>query len=452
MSTDLSALRSHTKWRSGAGNRRVELIVTTTLATIAALGVGVMGWNCRRYRLRSDEFARRMNQERQFVYLTHRIMAASDADEVARCIVDGTLHLSSVAGTYVELVLPGGREVEIAARAGEQTPQAGYRAPYRGSVTERAAAERAPTRIDVAGPVDLIAAPLLAGDGPLGALVLVIDPTRRPAIPLALNRVQIVADFAALALKRATLLKEAESRRAEIERHLESKSRLVRGFTHDLKNPIGAIDGYAQILEAGVKGELAPAHREYVRRIRVATRSMLRLIDDLVELARAEAGELRIEPRDVDPTELIGAISDQYRANAAAQGLRLEISIPPSLPQVRTDPDRVRQILGNLLLNAIKYTPAPGRVTVAADTRSPSNVPGEGDWLAISISDTGPGIDQDAQSGIFEEFARISSDNKHGAGLGLAISRHIARAMKGEITVESTPGEGSTFTLWLPLT
>src|SRR5690606_11998549 len=136
-------------------------------------------------------------------------------------------------------------------------------------------------------------------------------------------------------------------------------------------------------------------------------------------------------PREVDPAELIGAISDQYRANAAARGLRLETSVPPTLPTFRTDPDRVRQILGNLISNAIKYTPPPGRVSMKVETRSPDTSPGRGEWLAISISDTGPGIAPAAQASIFEEFARFSPENNHGAGLGLAISRHIARAMQG---------------------
>ncbi len=432
-----------------------EAILTAALAMLAFVSFGLSRRNCRRYRMLSERLAWRAAQEMEFVDLAQRLMAAGSSTEVARCIAVGTLGLAPVTGVYLELVLPDRAEVEIAANAGEMAPPAGSRIPFQESFSSRTANGEPAVDLSAHGG-RLVAAPLLSGDDLLGALVLVVEHSQPGSPPLALSRIQIAANFAALALRRVTLIEEAEARRREIERHLESKARLIRGFTHDLKNPIGAIDGYAQILETGVKGELSWEHREYVGRIRASIRAMLRLIEDLAELARAETGELRLEPSLTNPEHLIGSIIDQYRATATAQGLVLETSIPHTLPHLNIDPDRVRQILGNLLSNAIKYTPAPGRITVRAEVSARGAGPGPQPvscarrWLAIAVADTGPGIDPEKHGMIFDEFIRLNPAGGEGTGLGLAISRHIARAMNGEITVESGPGRGSTFTLWLP--
>jgi len=244
---------------------------------------------------------------------------------------------------------------------------------------------------------------------------------------------------------------EADARRREIERLMESKARLIRGFSHDLKNPIGAIDGYAQLLESGVKGELTPEQRDSIARIRKSARDVLDLIEDLLDLSRAEAGVLRLEPKWIDPAEIVGGPAEDHRGEAENVGLEFDVAVPDDLPRLHTDPDRARQILGNLLSNAIKYTPAEGSVRVRAETSSGDHTPGPGLWLAICVSDTGPGIPEDQQERIFEEFSRLEPHVERGAGLGLAISRRLARALGGDITVRSRPGVGSTFTLWLPI-
>lgn len=437
---------------------RGEFLFTLVLAGMAGLGTAFLSWKCRHYRLLAERLLRHKSQETEFVELAFRLISATEREEIAECIASRTLDLAGVPGVFVELVDNEGGEVEIVAAAGRGVPAAGNRVHFEASTSARVAEHRHPQYIESDGGSSSyrdtlekrIAAPLRSGDEVLGALVLVPHPPSSDIVDLASHRIQIVANFAALAFRRVGLLEEAKARRKEIERHLESKARLIRGFTHDLKNPIGAIDGYAQVLEAGIRGELAPAHREYVARIRQANRSMLDLIDDLVELARAETGELRIERREIDPSNLLDRVLDEYRAHAAARGLILEARGVEELPSIETDPDRVRQILGNLLSNAIKYTPSPGRVTLTAGPATQGNAPEPGKWFAISVSDTGPGIDPSAQVEIFEEFTRLSPDDYQGAGLGLSISRHIARALGGELTVESEPEVGSTFTLWLP--
>lgn len=124
--------------------------------------------------------------------------------------------------------------------------------------------------------------------------------------------------------------------------------------------------------------------------------------------------------------------------------------MPDELPITRSDPDRVRQILGNLISNAVKYT-GEGHVAVVVGIRSDGEAPRAGRWIGVDVSDTGPGIPRDKHHLLFREFAPIAPGNRRGAGIGLAISRRIARALGGEITFDSEVGVGSTFTLWLPL-
>jgi PAS domain S-box-containing protein len=243
---------------------------------------------------------------------------------------------------------------------------------------------------------------------------------------------------------------EAERRREELERVTESRTRLMRGFTHDVKNPLGAADGYAQLLEDGSLGELSTKQVESVRRIRRSIHRSLHLIHELLELARAEAGQIELERVRTDVSELARETAEDFRAQAAAAGLRLEVRTVDALP-AQTDPARVRQILSNLLSNAVKYTPQ-GSITVEADHLPHGRGPRDGDWIAISVTDTGPGIPGAKQELIFQEFTRLDPEAQHGAGVGLAISRRIARLMGGDITVASEIGRGSSFTLWLPCT
>src|SRR5690606_17148208 len=141
---------------------------------------------------------------------------------------------------------------------------------------------------------------------------------------------------------------------------------------------------------------------------------------------------------------------EQYRAQAETKGLSLEIDMPADLPRIISDSARIRQIASNLLSNAVKFTERGG-VTVRVESREDAPVPVPGRCIGIHVQDTGPGIPEDQQRLLFHEFTRLTTDrDKRGAGIGLAISRRIARALGGEITVESEVGRGSTFTLWLP--
>jgi len=242
---------------------------------------------------------------------------------------------------------------------------------------------------------------------------------------------------------------EAEERRATLAEVMASRARFMRGVSHDLKNPIHAIDGHAQLLEDEVRGPLNDAQRDSVARIRRSSRAMMGLIEDLLELARAEAGQLTVRLDRVVLRDVVHEVVEEHRAAAQFAGLTLVSAPDDSQTVLTTDPVRVAQVLGNLLSNAIKYTPAGGRIEVS--TELPKGHGTDADRLAIHVVDDGPGIPSDKREEIFGEFSRLGVVDRPGAGLGLSIARRIARLLGGDVTVAGRGERGSRFTLWLPL-
>ena len=243
---------------------------------------------------------------------------------------------------------------------------------------------------------------------------------------------------------------EAEERRAALVEAMASRARFMRGVSHDLKNPIHAIDGHAQLLEDELRGPLTDAQRDSVGRIRRSARALMGLIEDLLELARAESGQLTVKLDRVILREVVRDAVEEHRAAAEAAGLALVHADDGSETILVTDPVRVTQVLGNLLSNAIKYTPRGGHIEVATEMLAPPGADG-GARLAIHVDDDGPGIPADKREEIFGEFTRLESGDKPGAGLGLSIARRVARLLGGDVTVSGEQRGGTRFTLWLPL-
>jgi signal transduction histidine kinase len=242
----------------------------------------------------------------------------------------------------------------------------------------------------------------------------------------------------------------AEERRAALADAVAARARFMRGVSHDLKNPIHAIDGHAQLLEDGLRGPLTPEQQDSIARIRRSARSLMALIEDLLELARAESGQLAVKFDRVVLRDVVHEAVEEHRAAAEAAGLTLVHPDDKSQTILVTDAARVGQVLGNLLSNAIKYTPAGGRIEVMTDMPARRD-PGDGARLAIHVADNGPGIPMDKYEEVFGEFTRLSNGDKPGAGLGLSIARRVARLLGGDITVSGGQGGGARFTLWLPL-
>ena len=238
---------------------------------------------------------------------------------------------------------------------------------------------------------------------------------------------------------------EAEQRRREIERVMSEKAHLTRGLSHDLRNPLGSIQGYAQLIEDSLGARATDRQKQMFERLQRAVETCLAILRDVVDLSRAEVGSLSLEIAPVDIGKLLTDVVADARSDADIAQLRLHLDLPARLPTLETDGRRAQQILGNLLSNAIKYTPPGGDVyvrTSMTDTR----------WLIFGVSDTGPGIPESEREKIFQEFYRMNGSSRRAAGfgVGLAISRRLARLMGGDITVNGGP-EGSTFSLRLPL-
>ena len=253
-----------------------------------------------------------------------------------------------------------------------------------------------------------------------------------------------------------TLALEAEERRLEVEAAMERTERavaarqhLIRGFTHDVKNPLHVADGYADLLRLGLKGELPAEQAVVIGKIRAAIRGAVDIIDTLLEINRMESGGLKLDVQSVDLTELAEDVVGEHSWIATAAGLELLFRDPGREIIVLTDPDRVRQVVKNLVANAVKYTPSPGKVKVLLDVAPREG--GHPGWVRLVVTDTGPGIAPDEQERVFYEFYRVPGASVPGQGLGLPISQRIARLLGGEITLRSVPGQGATFELWLPL-
>ena len=233
---------------------------------------------------------------------------------------------------------------------------------------------------------------------------------------------------------------------------LASHERLVRGFTHDIKNPLGATDGYLALLEMGIHGPLQAAQEETIHRARRSIRAALDLVVQLLEIERAQSGQLDLRRENVDLDELTRDTADEFLAAARARDVTVEV-LPSRIDDslvVETDAARVRQIVANLVSNAVKYTHPGGHVRVRAHLAGDTEAPWPGSWLAIEVADNGPGIPVAKQRMLFREFTRFDPDAAEGSGIGLAISQRLAFALGATITVASAPAVGSTFTLWIP--
>jgi PAS domain S-box-containing protein len=407
------------------------------------------------------EAERRAREESALRQAAEAVGAPFTIGEVIQQVAESALSATDADGSFVTRIDPEGSAVEVVARAGEATPRVGFRSRFSDSVAQRVIETQQPLLMDrsarheeldglvrACGDCSLMVVPLGDADDPVGALILVREAGRPPFREEESGRAHTFGELATLAFRKVRLLDESERRRDELERVTESRARLIRGFSHDVKNPLGAADGYLELLEQGIVDVASPKGADTITRVRRSIRSALGLIDDLVALGQAETGVFRLQDTPVDAGEIVREIADEHRARAEAKGLALEVKLPRRLPTMRSDPARVRQILGNLVSNAVKYTDQGGVELGAEETREESGRAGAA-GVALHVRDSGPGIPPEKVRLLFREFSRLGSE-KEGIGIGLAISHRLAEALGGEIRVDTQPGKGSTFTLWLP--
>lgn len=259
------------------------------------------------------------------------------------------------------------------------------------------------------------------------------------------ERAALVADNVRLYEAERAARVAAERAQAQAEAANRAKSQFLTTMSHELRTPLNAIAGYVELMEMGLHGALTDAQRQDLRRIRTSQRALLHLVEDVLDVAKLETGRLELRLSVVSLHEILKGAEALVFPQLFAKSLQYRYHDADSAITVRADQERLQQILVNLLTNAIKFTAAGGSITLKAET--------VGDEARVHVQDTGAGIPANKLEEIFEPFVRVDSTltrATEGTGLGLAISRSLSRAMGGDLTVESSLGVGSTFTVRLP--
>jgi signal transduction histidine kinase len=300
------------------------------------------------------------------------------------------------------------------------------------------------TTLLAAGFHSALIVPLIGPKQVLGALVLV----RRAGGSFAESVIELMSTFAnqsALAMQNAELFEKLAERGRQLQLASEHKSQFLANMSHELRTPLNAILGYAELLADGIYGALPERASGVLERVLENGRNLLALINDVLDLAKIEAGELTLGVEDYHVAPLVQNVMAAMEPLARAKHLALLATAADGMPAGHGDARRLQQVLINLVGNAIKFTDA-GEVAVSARE--------EAGRFRIAVRDTGPGIASDDQQKIFEEFQQIDNSNtrrKGGTGLGLAISRRIVEMHGGRLSVESAPGQGATFHVDIPV-
>jgi PAS domain S-box-containing protein len=291
----------------------------------------------------------------------------------------------------------------------------------------------------------LLGVPLRARGTPIGAIVCVMAESGRQFDEQDLAVAEDLAGRASLAIENALLYKEAEEARDRAQSADRAKSQFLAAMSHELRTPLNAIAGYAELLTVGVHGPMTDKQLQALERITRSQKTLLSLINDILNFSKLQAGYVQVAVQDVDLAPMLETLEEWIEPQLHSKQLRYQYEACPADVRVCGDLEKIQQIMLNLLSNAVKFTPAGGEITLGCEY--------DDNEVRIQVSDTGPGVPAEKAEEIFEPFVQIDrgvQSTYQGTGLGLAISRDLARAMRGNITVSEPSDHGSTFVFTLP--
>jgi two-component system, NtrC family, sensor kinase len=297
----------------------------------------------------------------------------------------------------------------------------------------------------------VVTVPMLREDDAVGAILV----TRRQPGAFSDSEIELLKTFtdqAVIAIENVRMVTELQARNREIEdksRQLEAasqhKSEFLANMSHELRTPLNAIIGFSEVLGERMFGELNEKQDEYLKDIHASGQHLLSLINDILDLSKIEAGRMELDLGTFDLPNVIDTAVLLIRERAGRRGIVLQVATDEGLGEMHGDERKIKQVLLNLLANAIKFTPEGGRIEIRAKPVNGS--------VEVSVTDTGVGIAPEDQEAIFEEFRQVGTADKkvEGTGLGLALSRKFIELHGGRIWVESQVGAGSTFTFTIPI-
>ena len=402
------------------------------------------------------QLERRAEEEASFRHLASALTGAVEMTDVLYEITNRATHVTRADGVYVERIVVGGHTqlVEVVASAGRGAPPRGLRVTFPGSMTDEImqggapviladmntfGRSMAPYLLDTCSDCEVLVTPLIAEHEPLGALVLLNSrASGRHFTDNDVVRARTLGDLSSLALRRVRLMEQEREAKVKAEAAVRVRDETLGIVSHDLRNPLTKIALSADLL-AGSTSEEAPV---LVETIRSSARQMERLIQDLLDVARLESGGLSVAQEAIDPTPIVQEACDSHGRIAEQRHQKIVCHVEHPLPQICGDRDRLVQVFGNLIGNAMKFAPDRGTITVEAKR--------SGKFVQFSVRDTGPGIPEADLKNVFVPYWQAKKTAHMGAGLGLAIVRGIIEAHGGKVWAENVPGGGASFTFTIP--
>jgi signal transduction histidine kinase/DNA-binding response OmpR family regulator len=441
--------------------RQIELI--TTFAAQGAIAIR-NGQLFKELETQSAELAHSVEELRALNDVSQAVSSTLDLQQVLKTIVTHAVKLSGTDGGSVFEFDEDAREFRLSTAYGTthelQRALRETRIGLENTLVGRAASRRQPQAVpDLAadesgdphlaqlvahGWRSMLAIPLHREDRILGALVV----RRRTAGHFSSVTADLLETFAsqsALAIQNAQLFREINEKSRQVEVASRHKSEFLASMSHELRTPLNAVIGFSEVLLEGMFGELNEKQCEYLKDIRDSGRHLLELLNEILDLSKIEAGRMELEPGSFSlATALEGGLT-MVRDRAVQHGISLSLEVDPGVDLIVADELRIKQVILNVLTNAVKFTPDGGRVDVEARPL--------GDQVEVTVRDTGIGIPEQDHARIFESFQQggRGAKSEEGTGLGLTLSRRIVELHGGSIWVRSAVGEGSTFGFTIPV-